>query len=96
MSKGTTTQRSQTDWARIDAMEDRDIDLSDIPEIKPEDFARAVIRKGLRPVPPKQLLTLRLDADVLAWFRKQGRGYQSQMNAVLKAYKEAHETSMRR
>ncbi len=77
-------------------MEDRDIDLTDLPEVPPEAFARALVRKGLKPVLPKQQLTLRLDADVLAWFRALGRGYQSRMNAVLKAYKEAHEEPMRR
>lgn len=77
-------------------MGDRDIDLSDLPEVEPRAFARALVRRGLRPVPRKEQLTLRLDADVLAWFRAQGRGYQSRMNAVLKAYKEAHEPSMRR
>lgn len=77
-------------------MEDRDIDLSDQPEVEPEAFARALVRKGLKPVPPKQQLTLRLDADVLDWFRALGRGYQSRMNAILKAYKEAHEGTTRR
>jgi uncharacterized protein (DUF4415 family) len=77
-------------------MEDRDIDLSDQPEVKPEAFAQALVRKGLKPVPPKQQLTLRLDADVLDWFRALGRGYQSRMNAILKAYKEAHEGATRR
>ena len=58
-------------------------------------FARAIVRKGLKPVPRKSQLTLRLDADVVAWFREQGRGYQTQMNAVLKAYKEANEQRRR-
>ena len=77
-------------------MGDRDIDLSDLPEVEPRAFARALVRKGLQPVPCKEQLTLRLDANVLAWFRAQGSGYQSQMNALLKAYREAHEESMRR
>lgn len=42
-------------------------------------------------VPPrKQQLTIRLDSDVLAWLKNQGRGYQSRINAVLRAYYEAH------
>ncbi len=53
-------------------------------------FARAVARKGLKPVPKKALLSLRVDADVVAWFRAQGAGYQSRMNALLRAYMEAH------
>ena len=60
------------------------------PEWTPEMFARAVARKGLKAVPKKVLLSLRIDADVIEWFRKQGPGYQSRMNALLRAYMEAH------
>jgi uncharacterized protein (DUF4415 family) len=90
MKRRSTSQHSQTDWERVDRMRDEDIDLSDLPEIPPEAFARALVRKGLKPVPRKSQLTLRIDTDVLEWFRAKGTGYQSQMNAVLKAYKEAH------
>jgi uncharacterized protein (DUF4415 family) len=90
MSKKSTSTVSQTDWKRLDAMRDEDIDLSDIPELTPEMFARAVARRGLKPVPRKQQVTLRLDADVLEWFRARGRGYQTQINALLRAYVEAH------
>jgi uncharacterized protein (DUF4415 family) len=74
----------------VDALRDEDIDLSDIPEVTPEMFARAIARRGLKPIPRKQQVTLRLDADVLDWFRAQGRGYQTQINALLRAYVEAH------
>ena len=67
-------------------MKDEDIDFSDSPEIAPEMFARAVVRKGLKPVPRKEQLTLRIDSDVLEWFRAQGPKYQSRMNAVLRHY----------
>lgn len=73
-------------------MGDDDIDFSDIPEVSPEMFAKALVRKGLEPVPRKVQLTLRLDADVLSWFKAHGRGYQTRMNSVLKAFKEAHES----
>ncbi|MBI2800631.1 MAG: BrnA antitoxin family protein [Gammaproteobacteria bacterium] len=62
----------------------------DAPEWSPEMFARAVARKGLKPIPTKSLLSLRIDSDVIAWFRSQGRGYQSRMNSLLRAYMEAH------
>ncbi len=71
-------------------MKDEEIDLSDLPEIPPEKFARAIVRKGLQPVARKSQITLRVDADVLEWFREKGSGYQSRMNAVLRAYKRAH------
>jgi uncharacterized protein (DUF4415 family) len=67
-------------------MTDGDIDLSDIPELDESFFKNAVLRLPV----PKASITLRLDRDVLDWFRAQGRGYQTRINAILKAYKEAH------
>jgi uncharacterized protein (DUF4415 family) len=71
-------------------MRDQDIDFSDIPPMTPEMFAKAVVRAGLKPTPPKEQITLRLDADVLQWFRAQGAGYQRQINALLRAYMQEH------
>jgi uncharacterized protein (DUF4415 family) len=62
----------------------------DAPGWTPEMFARAMVRQGLKPLPRKTLLSLRVDSDVLEWFRAQGAGYQSRMNALLRAYMEAH------
>jgi len=90
MKKETTSKKSRTDWKRVNAMTDRDIDLSDSPELTPRMFARAIVRRGLKPVPRKTQLTLRVDQDVLQWFRKRGRGYQTKINALLRAYMEAH------
>ena len=81
-----------TDWKRVDALKDEDIDLSDSPEITPEMFAKAVVRRGLKPVSPKAQITLRVDSEVLAWFKMQGQGYQTRINALLRAYMEAHRT----
>jgi uncharacterized protein (DUF4415 family) len=90
MKRSVTSKKSRTNWARVDAMKDEDIDFSDSPEIAPEMFARAVVRKGLKPVQRKEQLTLRIDSDVLEWFRRQGQGYQTKINALLRAYMEAH------
>jgi uncharacterized protein (DUF4415 family) len=90
MRKLTTSRKSRTEWARIDALKDEEIDFSDIPELSPEKFARAVVRRGLKPVVRKELLTLRIDSDVLKWFKKKGPGYQTRINALLRAYKDAH------
>lgn len=76
---------------RLDAMEDEAIDYSDVRPLSPEMSAQALLQKGLKPVPGKAQITLRLDKDVLEWFRHQGAGYQTRINAILKAYKEAHE-----
>jgi len=72
-------------------MSDDDIDLSDCPEITPEQFAKAVVRRGGLPAAKnKAQVTLRIDSEVLEWFKAQGRGYQTQINTLLRAYMEAH------
>jgi len=72
-------------------LQDNDIDFPDNPEVTPEMFAKAIVRKGLKPVRRKTQITLRIDEDVLTWFKKQGTGYQTRINSLLKAYKEAHQ-----
>jgi uncharacterized protein (DUF4415 family) len=72
-------------------MTDDQIDLSDAPELTPEMFARAVVRRGLKPAPRKAQVTLRVDDDVLHWFKSQGRGYQTKINTLLRAYMEANQ-----
>ena len=71
-------------------MRAEDIDLSDLPEVTPEMFANAIIRKGFMQAPTKQQITLRIDQDVIAFFREQGQGYQTKINQLLRAYMEAH------
>jgi uncharacterized protein (DUF4415 family) len=94
MKKRSTTKKAkadQTDWKRIDAMSDKDIDFSDIPEVTPEMFARAVLRRNFKPVPPKKQLTLRVDSDVVDWYKNQGPGYQTRINSLLRAYMKEHQ-----
>ena len=55
-----------------------------------------VLRQGLEVPRSKTLLSLRIDADVVAWFRAQGRGHQSRMNALLRAYVDAHRERRKR
>lgn len=90
MKQRSTTQKSETDWKRIDAMTDADIDFSDIPEVTPEMFARAVHRRNFVVIPRKKQLTLRIDSDVVDWYKKQGRGYQTRINSLLRAYMKEH------
>ena len=92
MKNSVTSKRSRTDWARVDAQKDEDIDLTDVPETPPEMFARAIVRRGLKPIPHKEQLTLRIDNDVLDWFKRQGRGYQTRINSLLRAYMDAHKS----
>jgi uncharacterized protein (DUF4415 family) len=92
---------SEDDWKKacerhaeeivgLEDLGDEDIDLSDMPEMTDEQWARAVIAQTHRPV--KQQITLRLDADVIAWFRRRYPKYQTAMNAALRAFMDAHAT----
>lgn len=74
---------------QLAALPDEQIDHSDIPELDDEFFARAKLSQPSA----KQQVTIRFDADVLAWFKAQGKGYQSRMNAVLRAYMQSREGS---
>ena len=71
-------------------MKNRDIKIKrEHPELDVNHIARVIVRKGLKPVEAKRSISLRVDAEVLAWFQAQGPGYQTRMNAVLKAFKDA-------
>ena len=65
-------------------MKDREIDTTDIPPVL--DWSKAVVGKFYRPI--KKALTIRLDADVLAWLKGQGKGYQTRINALLRSSME--------
>ena len=86
MKRPVTSRKSRTDWKRVDALKDETIGFSDTPELTPEMFARRLVRRGLKPVARKKLLTLRIDGDVVEWYRRQGPGYQTRINALLRAY----------
>lgn len=66
----------------LKAIKDEDIDYSDIPELDEEWFKNAVLVMPDKKIP----VSLRLDKEIVDWFKKQGKGYQSQMNAVLKTF----------
>ena len=77
--------KAQQELLALDELADEDIDFSDIPEIT--DWTGAVRGKFYRPV--KQQITLRIDADVIAWFKAQaqeGRGYQTNINQALREH----------
>lgn len=71
-----------TNWAKLDAMSDAEIDYSDIPKLDDEFFKKAVRNPFYRPV--KAATTIRLDTDILAWLRAQGKGYQTRINQILR------------
>ena len=87
--------KGQTDWKRVDALTDEDIARAiaedpDTFEPDPAWLHRAMI---LRSGQPKIRVTAYFDQEVVEWFRAQGRGYQTRMNAVLRAYMEGAKKS---
>ena len=90
MKKRSSSRASKTDWKRVRAMKDKDIQLSEEhPEAEMRHIVRGIARRGLKPVSAKASIALRLDADVLEWFKSQGPGYQTRINAVLRAFRDA-------
>lgn len=77
---------SKTDWKRLAEMDDEAIDTSDIAELDDNFFQKAELR-----VPAKQPVTLRIDEDVLVWFKAQGKGYQTRINKLLRQYMESQD-----
>lgn len=82
----STTARSASRTAERD---DEIVFTKEHPELDPAHIVSLVVRRGLVPVPPKASIALRVDQDVLDWFKAQGPGYQTRMNAVLRAFRDA-------
>ncbi|MBI4665944.1 MAG: BrnA antitoxin family protein [Nitrospinae bacterium] len=76
----------KSDLKRIDALKDGDIDYSEIPELDGSFFAKTPVDFPVK----KKSVTIRLDEDVIVWLKKQGRGYQTRANRLLRRYMEAH------
>lgn len=93
MNKKDTSKIYGTDIERLRSMTDDEIDFSDIPRTTPEMWAKGIVRKGFKTVPPKQQLTLRLDEEVVEFFKETGAGYQTRINALLRAYVDAHKAT---
>ena len=71
-------------------MHERDVRVSpEHPEADLKHIVRGIVRHGLKPVSSKTSISLRVDADVLEWFKAQGPGYQTRINAVLRAFRDA-------
>ena len=90
---GFMSNISKTDWGRVDSKSEEELSQNaisdpDNPPIDESFFSKA---KKVQPPRPKQQITLRIDSDTLDWFKKQGKGYQTMINAVLRAYKESQQ-----
>jgi uncharacterized protein (DUF4415 family) len=79
--------KSQTDWARVAATTQEEVERQIASD--PNDWltdANAVLIRGIPPMPNKQRVNIRLDREVLDYFRASGRGYQTRINQVLKVF----------
>ncbi len=86
----SSSRTSKTGWSRVRRMKDKDIGRSAAhPEANVKHIVRGIARQGLKPLSGKTSISLRVDAEVLEWFKAQGPGYQTRINAVLKAFKDA-------
>ena len=89
-ASGVRTQ-GKTDFKRLRQMRDEDIDYSDIPKLD-QSFWRAA---KLTMPEPKDRVTIRLDHDVVEWLKKNGSGYQTRINAILRSYMNARSGASR-
>jgi uncharacterized protein (DUF4415 family) len=78
----TLTAKQKKELAALAVLPDAQIDTSDIPELPPGAWKDAVRGRFYRPV--KQPISMRLDADVVAWLKKRGKGYQTRVNSILR------------
>lgn len=81
--------KSKTDWTRLLAADAPGQLSADHPEADMAHIVRGIVRRGLQPLPSKASISLRVDQDVLEWFRAQGPGYQTRINTVLRAFRDA-------
>ena len=86
-----TRSKGATDFERLRAIRDSEIDLSDIPKLGKSFWKNA----RLTMPEPKDRLTIRVDHDVVQWLKKNGRGYQTRINAILRSYMEAQDGNER-
>lgn len=89
MKQRSSSSSSRTDRVRLHDVGRPGVPSSDHPEADVAHVVRGIVRQGLKPLPAKALVSLRLDQDVLDWFKAQGPGYQTRINAVLKAFRDA-------
>lgn len=76
------TPEQEVELAVLAAMPDEEIDFSDIPETTEAMWKNAVVGKFYRPI--KKQVTVRIDADILAWLQSSGAGYQTRLNQLLR------------
>jgi uncharacterized protein (DUF4415 family) len=85
----STSMPSKTDWERLKKTDALPKISAHHPEADVGHVVRGIVRRGLQPLPSKASISLRVDQDVFEWFRSQGPGYQTRINTVLRAFRDA-------
>ena len=89
VKRKSSLTKSRTDWARLESQHTGVKQTAEHPEAALKHIVRGIVRRGLEPLPTKSSISLRLDRDVLEWFKAQGPGYQTRINTVLRAFRDA-------
>ena len=89
MKQKSSPVKSKTDWARLQSRTLVAKPNAEHPEADVKHVVRGIVRRGLQPLALKAAISLRVDHDVLEWFKAQGPGYQTRINTVLRAFRDA-------
>ena len=89
MKHKSISSNSKTDLARLESGQLKAKPTEEHPEANLKHIVRGIVRRGLEPQPAKSSISLRVDRDVLEWFKAQGPGYQTRINSVLRAFRDA-------
>jgi len=81
--------QSKTDWERLRKAGAAGKPSKEHPEADVKHVVRGIVRRGLKPLANKTSVSLRVDQDVIEWFKAQGPGYQTRINTVLRAFRDA-------
>ena len=88
MNENSMNDISKTNWEKVDALTEEEIDTSDIPPLTEEFFSKS---KWWKPITSLNVV-VQVDSDTLAWFQSQGEDYEKKMAAALRIYAQAHES----
>jgi len=88
MNENSMNDISKTNWEKVDALTEEEIDTSDIPPLTEEFFSKS---KWWKPITSLNII-VQVDPDTLAWFQSQGEDYEKKMAAALRIYAQAHES----
>ncbi|MCX7171752.1 MAG: BrnA antitoxin family protein [Proteobacteria bacterium] len=89
VKRKSTSTKSKTNWTRLESKHSDVKPTAEHPDASLRHIVRGIVRRGLEPLPTKSSISLRLDRDVLEWFKAQGPGYQTKINTVLRAFRDA-------